>query len=290
MSDVVFLPGLRSPLQSWMPAWRLVGLLPSRLSRRVPVRTIAAAAILAVALMLLAIAATALVRLRDGGTAIPELPLPPPPEWTDVPRPVRIFDLEAPMLRGLSPLYSARRRTVGDGRADMLAYGTPGQDATALRLRLERGGAWAVASPPLVAAIASQAADAGLSVGRAGLADVMPTRFGRFEIADVTLSDGSATRVPCSGFRLALDSPAFTISGLACGAPGKPLPRATLACLVERLDLASGGDDRAMINFFAASERRRDRSCVGAGLAPDAMHAAWLDDKPVTRFKSSRRH
>ncbi len=289
MSDAVLVTRPLSPFQSWTPAWRLVGGLPGRLSGRVPARTVAAAAILALSLMLLAVGATALVRLRDGGTAVPALPPPLPPEWTDVPRPVHIFDLEAPMLRGLPPLYSARRRTMGDGREDMLAYGTPGHDA-ALRLRLGRRGPGAAALPPLVAAIASQAADADLSVGRVGLADLMPTRFGRFEVADVTLVDQTALRVPCSGFRLALDAPAFTISGLACGTPGKPLTRAALACLVDRLDLASGGEDRAMIDFFAASERRRDPSCVGARLAPDGMHAAWLDDKPVTRAKTSRRH
>ena len=249
----------------------------------------AAAAILAVALVLLAVAGNALGRLRDSSTKSPALP-PPPPAWIDVPRPVRIFDLAAPMFRGSPLLYSARRSTAGDGREDVLAYGTPGHDTAALRLRLERRGVRAVAPPPLFSAIASQAADAGLSVERAGLAGVMPTRFGRFEIANVTLTDASATRLPCSGFRLALDAPAFTISGLACGAPGKPLTRAALACLVDRLDLASGGDDRAMIDFFAASERHRDASCVGARLAPDALHAAWLDDKPVTHAKTSRRH
>ncbi len=118
----------------------------------------------------------------------------------------------------------------------------------------------------------------------------MPTRFGTFEIADVTLTDGSVARVPCSGFRLALAAPAFTISGLACGRPGEPVTRTTLACLVDRLDLASGGDDRAMIDFFAASERRRDAACAGARLAPDGMHAAWLDDKPVTHRRTSRHH
>ena len=63
-----------------------------------------------------------------------------------------------------------------------------------------------------------------------------------------------------------------------------------LACLLDRLDLASGGDDRDMVEFFAASERRRDANCAGARLAPDRLHAAWLDDKPVTRFKTWRRH
>ena len=251
-------------------------------------RTATALGTLALALMLLALAADALAHLREVGKAAPASP-PLVAEWVDVPRPVHIFDLEAPMLRGSPLVYSARRRTAGDGREDTLTYGVPGRDMS-LRLQLNRTNAGAAAPPPLFAAIASQAADAGLSVGRAGLADLMPTRFGRFEIADVALTDGSASRLSCRGFRLALEAPAFTISGLACGAPGKPMTREALACLVDRLDLASGGDDRAMIDYFAASEQRRDSNCAGAGLAPDAMHAAWLDDKPVTHPRTSRRH
>ena len=103
------------------------------------------------------------------------------------------------------------------------------------------------------------------------------------------MTDTNASAVPCSGFRLSLAAPPLTIGGLACGATGKPMTRKALACMLDRLDLHSGGEDREMIDFFAASERRRDPSCSGAGLAPDALHAAWLDDKPVTHGRTSRR-
>ena len=292
MSDAV-LPSMRpsmrpSPSLGWKPTWPPVRGLPRPTWSRLDVRTAAALATLVVALLLLAVAGRALVRLHTAGTVAPAS-APIAAEWIDVPRPIHIFDLEAPLLRGSALVYTARRRTAGDGREDVLAYGIPGRDAS-LRLRLTRRTGGAAPPPPLFAVIASQAADAGLSVGRAGLAYLMPTRFGRFEIADVALTDGSVSRVACRGFRLALEAPAFTMSGLACGAPGQPMTREALACLVDRLDLASGGDDRAMIDFFAASERRRNPDCAGAGLAPDAMHAAWLDDKPVTHLRTSRRH
>ena len=254
----------------------------------VSARTMMALGTLALALALPALVAAGLVRLHAGSTTPIRTP-PPVPEWIDVPRPVHIFDLESPMLRGLPSAYSARRRPAGDGREDVLAYGKPGLDVPALRLRLRRGRE-AAATTPLFAAIALQAAETNLSIERSGLADLMPTRFGTFEIADVTLTDGSIARVPCSGFRLALAAPAFTIAGLACGLPGRAVTRTTLACLVDRLDLAFGGDYRALIDFFAASERRRDPACAGARLAPDGLHAAWLDDKPATHRGTSRHH
>lgn len=256
---------------------------------RLPARMAAAMASLGLCLTLLAVASTAAVRLR-GATAVP-LPALPAPEWTDIPRPFHVYDLDAPMLRAVPLVYSARRRTTGDGREDTLAFGAPGGTAPAFRLRLYRQEtATAAPPPPLFAAIAMQGADAGFSIERFGLADLMTTRFGRFEIADVVLAGGPTVHMSCNGFRLALEAPALTIAGLACGAPGVPLARTDVACLIDRLDLAAGGEDRALIDFFAASEARRDRGCIGARLAPDQLHAAWLDDKPVTRSKSSRHH
>lgn len=252
-------------------------------------RLVASLVLLALVCLLLALAISSLLRLRTATNVVA-----PPPEWLDVPRPIHIFGIEAPSLRALPLIYTARRRSAGDGREDMLAFGAPGLDSPTLRLRFYRRGPTAAPLPPLFAAIVQQAAEAGLSVSRSGLADLLPTRFGAFEIADVALTGAMAERLTCSGFRLALTTPALTIGGLACGAPGKPVARAELACLLDRVDLHSGGDDRAMIDFFAVSERRRDTGCHGAGLAPDALHAAWLDDrsvgKPATHPGTSRRH
>ena len=41
-----------------------------------------------------------------------------------------------------------------------------------------------------------------------------------------------------------------------------------------------------LIDFFAESELRRDAGCVGMGLGPSAVHAAWLDDISDTPDKS----
>ena len=105
--------------------------------------------------------------------------------------------------RDQSTSSTSRRRCCADRRSSIRLDGapramgartcwptaSPAADAS-LRLRLTRRTGGAAPPPPLFAVIASQAADAGLSVGRAGLAYLMPTRFGRFEIADVALTDG----------------------------------------------------------------------------------------------------
>ena len=84
-------------------------------------------------------------------------------------------------------------------------------------------------------------------------------------------------------------TPALTITGLACGG-AEAWPRKGLSCLLDRLDLASGGDDRQVIDFFASTELKRDAACGGMRLGPDTVHAPWLDDKPATRRKSLRHH
>ena len=132
---------------------------------------------------------------------------------------------------------------------------------------------------PLDTAIVRQAADAGISVGRSSLPDTLATRFGGFEIADVETSKGAGAAMRCSGFRLHLAKPLLAMDGFACGMGGHTIARRTLGCLIDRLDLASAGEDRALSDFFAATDLKRNAACDGMRLGPDVMHAAWLDEK-----------
>ena len=241
---------------------------------------------------------------RAGDRAAAPKPAAIVESWVAIAKPVQVFSFEAPTFRGLPMTYTARRHTLGGGREDRLAFGTFGGNAPMLRVNLFRRAGEAPDATPLAGALAHAAADAGLSVVRnglsgvvtgrnAGLAERIATRFGRVEVADLAVSglvpSGAAGLASCSGFRLAFDRPAFSMTGLACAADGKPMPRRVLGCLIERLDLASARDDRDLIDFFAASELRRDAGCAGMGLRPNALHAAWLDDISVTPNKSLRR-
>ena len=219
--------------------------------------------------------------------APPAASSPPVPAWIDIPSPIQIFSLEAPELSGTLLVYSARRRDNGHSREDSLAFGTFG-DHLVLRLRILRGDGAAPAKVPLFAAIVRLAAAEGLSVTRSGLPNLMATRFGAFEVADVSLAGADdKPAVPCSGFRLVVEEPAVSMTGIACG-KGAALSRADLACVIDRLDLASDGEDHALAALFAKSELRRDSTCSGTRLAPDQVHAAWLDDKPATPIRKLR--
>jgi hypothetical protein len=284
MSDAVF--GISDAgLEAWDGGSARGGARPRRHARLTVAALVVAPA--------LAIALAAVPPWRDAAPS--ESPAPTrmsAPAWLDIVKPVQLFSLQANELSSLPLVYTARRRADGAGREDVLAFGTLAGERPALRLRISRADA-STAVPPLYVALARQAAEAGLSVGRSGLPDLMPTRFGAFEIADIALANSRGAAAPggaatCSGFRLVNDRPGFTIIGLACG-DVRPWPRKALACLVDRLDLASGGDDRQLIDFFAATELRRDGACEGMRLGPDTLHARWLDDKPATQRKTLRR-
>ncbi len=207
--------------------------------------------------------------------------------WLEVIRPIEIFSLEENEFSHAARTYRARRRVEGGGRQDTLALGTPGA-GPAIHLTLYRRGSERYVRLPFFSDIARQAAEAGLSVTRSGLPDLLPTRFGAFEVADVRLGTATEASLPCSGYRLVLDAPALTITGLACGSP-TPIGRPALRCLLERLDVASGGSDRALVDFFAASELKRSSDCAGVRLAPDQVHAAWHDDRSATPRRNQRR-
>ncbi len=212
---------------------------------------------------------------------------PPRLVWTDIAKPIEIFNLEISDLAKAPRTYGAGRNSSG-GRRDVIALGALASDEPAIRLALYRQGHETVAATPAFADLARLAAEAGLSITRSGLPDLLPTRFGSFEVVALGLTRGP-TASSCSGFKLALDAPAFGIMGLACG--GKTMmTRARLACLLDRIDLVAGGGDKPLVDFFAASELRRDNACEGMRLGPDAIHAARFDGPPATPHRNRRRH
>ena len=106
--------------------------------------------------------------------------------------------------------------------------------------------------------MARRAAPLGLSIDHASYEPDQPTRFGRLEMAALTLSAGplerQSKRKNCRGFRLVQMAPGVTIAGLACAGAGETLGATDMACLVDRLDLVSPGDDAALRAFFAGQQ------------------------------------
>jgi hypothetical protein len=203
----------------------------------------------------------------------------PPPAWTDVVRPIQLFDIETPELAKLAQSYTERRHQTGGGRQDVLTFGTP--DAAAyLRLTVYREGSEATAPAPFFVDMARRAAEAGLSVAKSQPPQAQATRFGSFEMAELTLLRDATPTAPCLGFRMSAPAAHLQMSGLACGTPARS-PEA-LGCVLEHLDMAAAGDDRALIGYFADSELHRNPACLGGKLMPTPVHASWLDEKPAS--------
>lgn len=197
------------------------------------------------------------------------------PAWVDIVRPIHIFDLTAPEL-AKSPLhYVARRAEVGGGRQDILSFGTQA-NSPYLRLLLYRVGSESAPAPPLYVDLVRNAADADLAIVRSRPPEQLATRFGPFEVADITLATKTGQTSPCLGFRGLPLAGKFRILGFACGGM-QLLSRPALACLIERLDLDEAGDDHDLASFFAGSELKRDPACLSNALRPTGAHASWLD-------------
>jgi hypothetical protein len=201
---------------------------------------------------------------------------PPPPVWTEINHPLPLFDLTAPELAKSPMAYQARRHILGGGRQDILTYGGL-NGPTYLRLQLYRLGTEPVPATPLYVDLARAAAQADVSISHSLPPTALATRFGTFEVADISLAGRNAAGVPCLGFRGAALGGGFRISGFACGGPALLMSRPTLACLIDRLDLNAAGDDQALASFFAATELKRNPACAGGELRPIGNHASWLD-------------
>jgi hypothetical protein len=212
------------------------------------------------------------------------------PAWINISQPLELFSLDAPELARSTLLYEAYRRRKGGGRQDILTFGKLSGEEPFVRLMLYRVGAEEAPQAPLFVELARSAAAAGLSIARSLTPEDLATRFGDFETSEVDLVAAAGAPTPCLGFRGVTLDGSFRITGFACGVEAKPLSRPALACLLDRLDLNSAGDDGALANFFAATELRRDPDCAGSGLAPMALQVSWIDqdDAPPLRLRKER--
>lgn len=221
-------------------------------------------------------AALVLFAGHEAPPAAPLLPVAvaaPPPDWTDIPNPLQLYDLSAPEFAHGPQSYAARRNRFG-GRQDILTFGALDGHGPFFRLTLYRLGGERAVEVPLFVGLVRLAAAADLSIVRSANLAILPTRFGPVETADIDLAAGDAAPAPCIGFRGAGLDGYFRLGGFACGTKAAPISRPALACLLDRLELDNGGDP-ALTGFFAASELRRDSRCVGSALGPDSTKTDW---------------
>jgi hypothetical protein len=216
--------------------------------------------------VLLVLAAAGL--LRDWPQAAP-LPPPPPPAptaaWVEIAKPYPLYDLIAPSLAQAQRVYTARRHVSGGGREDVLSFGQFGGPKPFLRLSVYRHGTEDVPDPVYFVDMARRASALGLAIAEADLPLALPTRFGAFESGPLALvGPASIGRKTCRGFRLTVAAPGLTMGGFMCGGGDDVIGAAELACAIDRLDLLSAGQDRALSDFFGAAGNRKGRACAEA--------------------------
>ena len=197
------------------------------------------------------VAACGLAGLLIAGLLEPRAPEPAAPElalspWVEAS--ASMFGLEATGF-SRAPRAEAWTRRQGPGRQDVLTFGEgPGEGAW-LRLAILQAGPLDPAPGSFYLDLTRAAARAGVAVTRASLPDLLATRFGGFETADVELADGEGARA-CLGFRLLAGEPDLRLLGFACGRERQP-ERAALACTLDGLRLLAPEADSGLARFFA---------------------------------------
>jgi len=195
-------------------------------------------------------------------------------DWVVIPRPVTMFSLEASELGREAPTLEARRSQDGSRREDLLSFGSFTEPKAHLILRLATGDGAAVGTRSFMVALVHEAAQRGLAVERSSTSAPTETRFGPLETADVVLSEGTQSRA-CIAFRSPPGEATFAMSGWWC-AGSKPSDRRQLACLLDRLDLASPVEPE-LRGVFARSELNREPACAPPRLSATGRKASWLD-------------
>ena len=206
--------------------------------------------------------------------------------WEEVRKPIALFGFGSKDF-GKQSRYSARRHSSGQGRQDFVDHGSfLTEKERYLTASFYRPGAEDAPRSPFFVDIVRRASQSGLSVSRSSQPDVMTTRFGPLEVADITLYMADKTR-SCLAYRFEADAPDFRMAGFACGGE-QPVDRITLACAVDRLDLISAGNDDDLARFFTSTEVRRGSGC-GAKVAPGVRTSPWLDaSAPIPPLRNSR--
>jgi hypothetical protein len=206
-------------------------------------------------------------------------------QWQTVSRPIAVFGLESPELDRLALVYEARRALSGPERDDTLRFGRFGDGAAHLHVSARRSGDEPGLSSRFFNDLARESSRHDLSLERTAVPVGMPTKFGLVETADAAFSGAKGQRA-CIAFRHLSTLQPLQLTGWWCGTSERPADRAQLACLIDRFDLLSAGEDRPLRQLFAQAELNRNTGCSVSRLALSGRKANWLDsDGKVPPFK-----
>ncbi len=183
-----------------------------------------------------------------------------PSIWSPVVRPQTMFVLDLSGLGFEKPALDVRRHS-GGGREDVFTAGRPGAPGGHVRLIAYRFGSEVRPAPTLFVEMARRSAESGLAVVRTTVPSPIATRLGPAEVADMTVTDGER-RHECLAWRIGRDDVDMRLSGWLCPGEGQRADRSALACVIDRLDLASAVGERELRRAFQETPRGREPSCA----------------------------
>lgn len=223
-------------------------------------------------------------------TAAQEPPARSP--WIEAARASGAFELASPQLSGLEPVYLTRRHRSGDGRQDVVSFGSADDSSRAfVQLSIYRPGSeGAVPADPLEA-VAAALGHARIAVELRDPKAGVLTKFGELAAVEMQVRTNGKTR-NCLAAAGKFDEPALGMVIWYCN-PGEELvAQGRFACLLDRVALASAGGDEKLIDFFARAERNRSFCDARNSLYGHAPRAPdWIDAKagPLLRGKLGAR-
>ncbi|MCB8819121.1 hypothetical protein [Microvirga rosea] len=190
----------------------------------------------------------------------------PPPSWQALPQANAAYGVE----KAFAPATFTVRQHSSGAREETLMFGRFG-DPRHARISLVEGPVEEQRRSFFVDLV-RKAAEAGLSVTRNTQSQLIATKFGSVEIAEVTLAGvGEQT---CQAFRFADSETAFGFQGWLCGSEAQNVDATQAACFIDRIALA-GTDSLVLKAFFARAERKRTDAC-----GPAARTAAVAAKSP----------
>lgn len=207
-------------------------------------------------------------------TAQTENSRPAMPEWALVQRPVVSFSLGLPDVGGQPIRHQLRRDLHSHLREEQIKAGEFAVDAAYATITVRNVAAGT--RPAFFIDMTRLAAEGGHAITRTANPVAMASKFGLVETADMVMDTNDAPRV-CIGFRHAADSAAFSFQGWLCGSAARAADRQQLTCMIDRLNLVSSGEDRALRSYFSKAELNRQQGCLSPKLAAAGRKTSWLD-------------
>lgn len=206
-------------------------------------------------------------------------------------RPFSAFDLAAPEFEREKKTIAVRETEGGAGQIDSLTMGQFAMGVPFMRVDIHQDLGGKDTNPDFFLDMTRHAAQLGLNVAKIGQPAALSTRFGAFETADIRLTqpageDVAASERSCLATRLVDSKLPLEIAGLVCGAATAPIERASLGCILDRLEYVASGDNKPLTDFFLAAEAARGKGC--ANVSHEDVTASIPARKPAGKARAAR--